>query len=238
HSLLTIELRSAHNARRRKTVWRLNTQILKDGTYGPKILEAARALSVERPGESLQEHWDRWKAGLRSTCIRLSARRNRARKDHLQELKDLHAGYLDLHAKADRTTQLWISNKLAEIGTDIQTLVTETLQGKALKAGLQWREKGETSSGYFFRSIAARRSRRRVPDLLDPSTNSLTNSVEGQLDVARRFYSTLYTPEDADGDIDEHIARMVSAIPEDRALSEDTQEQLIAPIDATTILTQ
>ncbi|KAF9970335.1 hypothetical protein BGZ73_006960 [Actinomortierella ambigua] len=30
---------------------------------------------------------------------------------------------------------------------------------------------------------------------------------------------------------------MVSAIPEDRALSEDTQEQLIAPIDTTTILT-
>ncbi|KAG0247701.1 hypothetical protein DFQ27_001681, partial [Actinomortierella ambigua] len=36
----------------------------------------------------------------------------------------------------------------------------------------------------------------------------LTNSVDGQLDVARRFYSTLYTLEDPDGDIEAHIARM------------------------------
>ncbi|KAG0247501.1 hypothetical protein DFQ27_001928, partial [Actinomortierella ambigua] len=185
-----VELKPTHHPQRRKTTWKLNTQILKDKVFGPRILEAARTLAQGRPGETPQERWDRWKAGVRSTSVRLSAHRNRIRKDRLQEFKDLHADYLTLHAEVDKDLQKRCSAKLAEIETEmIQTIVTENLQGRALNAGL-------------------RRARRRVPELLDPVTNSLTNSVDGQLDVARRLYSTLYTTEDPDGDIEDHIARM------------------------------
>ncbi|KAG0247957.1 hypothetical protein DFQ27_001360, partial [Actinomortierella ambigua] len=222
NSLLRVELKPAHHPQRRKTTWRLNTQILKDKVFGPKILEAARTLAQGRPGETPQERWDRWKPGVRSACIRPSAHRNRIREDRLQELKDLYADHLTLHAEVDKDLQKWCFAKLVEIETEIQTIVTENLQGRVLKA----------SCGYFFRSIAARSARRRVPELLDPVTNRLTNSVDGQLD------STLYTPEDPDGDIKDHTARMVSVIPDDRTLSDEVQAQRTNPIETASIRAQ
>ncbi|KAF9151305.1 hypothetical protein DFQ26_001264 [Actinomortierella ambigua] len=130
-------LKPAHHPQRRKITWRLNTQILKDKVFAPKILETARTLAQGRPGETPQERWDRWKPGVRSACIRPSAHRNRIREDRLQELKDLHADHLTLHAEVDKDLQKWCFAKLVEIETEIQTIVTENLQGKALKARLR-----------------------------------------------------------------------------------------------------
>ncbi|KAG0248081.1 hypothetical protein DFQ27_001191, partial [Actinomortierella ambigua] len=61
-----VELKPAHHSQRRKTTWRLNTQILKDKAFGPKILKAAWTLTQGHPGETPQERWDRWNAGVHS----------------------------------------------------------------------------------------------------------------------------------------------------------------------------
>ncbi|CEG78514.1 hypothetical protein RMATCC62417_13110 [Rhizopus microsporus] len=92
---------------------------------------------------------------------------------------------------------------------------------------MRWRESGELSLGNFKRTAAARATRRMIPPLLHPNSQTISTTKEEMLDAAAIFYFTLYSPDSVDLS---SIDSLLRSLLENLYLSETAQTMLISPI--------
>jgi hypothetical protein len=123
-----------------------------------------------------------------------------------------------------------LASELDELELSPQQQTIEELDLHALRSGTTWREQGEAKTGYLFRAIAERRSKRLVPALHNPTTNSMTTTAEERLQVAAEYYTELYTPDPSDRDA---TLQLLDSLPATSLLSPLDKERMTARITET-----
>jgi Reverse transcriptase (RNA-dependent DNA polymerase)/zinc-binding in reverse transcriptase/Endonuclease/Exonuclease/phosphatase family len=201
HDLVTTSFAPTPSTTIGKGVWRLNTSLLdnKDFRSGLELAldKCAFQLRTCFRGLSKQEQWDKVKKKIKQFCVTASIEA-KARKT--ATIEEYEAQRRQHKATAERATSTVEERKeameaLAVCEEMIDFFTRENLNGIAFRAGVQWQEKGERNTQYFFNTLRQRTTKRHIPALMDPTNNTKTTNTNGMIDIATSFYTKLYTPQ-------------------------------------------
>ena len=117
---------------------------------------------------------------------------------------------------------------LATINTQIGALQESIAEIQALKAGKNWREKGEKDAGYIKRSATVRSVQQSIQALIDPSNGEVFDDQPNKLHIAQEYYTALFHPDAVEPS---DIQELLSAIPADLRLDTDDRTLLTSEVD-------
>lgn len=104
----------------------------------------------------------------------------------------------------------WIPAHAPTSSLRLTMTLSSLLQFQSLKAGVRWREQGETSAGYLKNASRQRLAQRQIPELQDPDSGVVGSTLEHMHMGACNFYQYMYPTEDID---DQAIEEIFSHIP-------------------------
>lgn len=222
HVLITFTLRYSSSTSG-KRLWRANPVLAQSTAFQSKL---SKDLTAAWPTIQLcanpQEAWDATKKIVQQSCRqhgRYEATKRQRRERHLQRLRN---GMLRAH----KLTNV-LSPRFQAVCNELGQLQETNAYILSLKAGIRWREQGETSAGYLKRTSRQRLAQRQIPELEDPLTGHVGSSMEHMHQAACNFYQTLYSTED----IDQHaIDRLFSHIPSSCTLTSNDCSYMEAPL--------
>ncbi|CEP20204.1 hypothetical protein [Parasitella parasitica] len=117
--------------------------------------------------------------------------------------------------------------QLKVVEDQLATLQKYHVETLALRSGIRWRERGAIPAGYLKRSVASRVSKKLIPPLIHPTSQSRCTTKEDMLDAAATFYTDLYSPDAIDP---QAISDLLDALPASLRLSDSAAASVIAPI--------
>lgn len=127
----------------------------------------------------------------------------------------------------DPSSRPVLQPQLSVVEEQLSSLQQYHVETLALRSGIRWKEKGETSAGFLKRTVSSRASRKLIPPLLHPSTQTICSSKDEMLDAAATYYSALYSPDAIDLDA---VNDLLDAIPSSAKLSASDAQAIIDPI--------
>jgi hypothetical protein len=105
-------------------------------------------------------------------------------------------------------------------------------EGLAIRAGVCWREQGESSTKYFFRLLKERKEKTTMSSLIDARTGVESQETEDMKTIGREFYKSLYSPDPV---APFFFEQFTSKIPATQRVSYSAGQRLIRPFDATSL---
>ncbi|SAL96369.1 hypothetical protein [Absidia glauca] len=130
---------------------------------------------------ALKSELKKW---IRTQGLRLANQRSTKLRDLQQQPIDI----LQRNLSNDRRLE-----QLSTIVPHIHQLQQDSVDIAALKAGISWLEKGETSPGYLKRLHHQRTLEQFINDLSSTDTRDFTTMPTTTLDIAHGFYQRLYS---------------------------------------------
>ncbi|CEP08993.1 hypothetical protein, partial, partial [Parasitella parasitica] len=194
-----------------------------------KHLESRQPAVLEvQTYSSPQQTWDWIKADVKSYIKSYQLADNNWRLKTLKRLQSKR----NMMLRQSKNRGLYYQ-VLETVNVQISSLQESIAEIQALKAGKQWREKGEKHAGYIKRTAMIRETQRSIHALTDPSSNSIYEDQPNKLRIAKDFYTALYQPDIvAPTDIQE----LLSSIPANLRLTSDDRSFLTSEIDFDDIL--
>ncbi|KAH7034394.1 hypothetical protein BKA57DRAFT_476061, partial [Linnemannia elongata] len=223
--MLTLTLTPSLAPKAGRGLWRMNTQILDNAEFLSTLETLLSTQEEPQLSETRQQHWDRVKEEIERCCIKQSISIRRDQQTTTHDLNNARQSILLDLSQSSGTSKATLARDLDELELLLQQQTIEELDLHALRSGTTWREQGEANTAYFFRAIAERRSKRLVPALHNPTTNSLTTSTEERLQVASEYYTELYTPDPSDKNA---TLQLLDALPATSLLSPLDKEKMTA----------
>ncbi|GAN06991.1 conserved hypothetical protein [Mucor ambiguus] len=231
HAILTLhfQLRNTNHGR---GLWRANPRLAANRFFVNQLhaqLDEFHQQLASRPvPPSPQLIWDDIKSLTRTLAQRIGRKQAEWRRRQLQHLQKKRSRILRTY----KSTAI-LNDRLPDIEASISTLQQEIAANQALRSGLRWREKGETSAGFLKRLTTQRPTQRTLPTLVDPSSGTAYVSQAEKEQAVHSFYSNLYTPETVNHNEIQFFANM---IPPTHRLSDDSHESLCSPFTLDDIL--
>ena len=197
HSMLTIGLDVA-SIKQGPGWWKLNISILKETKFKKEINNFLNFIfTAEGPfhyttlDKMSAEEYDSLKQMLRQLSLEYSQKRSREKTENISRIQS-------------QINQMSMSNIIqAEdiANTELQSLLLqldqaqiEKLEGQAIRARINWREKGEKSSAYFYQTLKTRQAKAQIAELTHPVTDQICNTANDILEATTSFYDSLFTP--------------------------------------------
>ncbi|KAG1073426.1 hypothetical protein G6F42_025813 [Rhizopus arrhizus] len=220
------------NTNHGRGLWRANPR-LADNPYFVNQLyahldEFHQHLANNPSPPSPQLIWNEIKSMTRTLAQRIGRKQAEWRRRQLKHLQKRRNRILRTY----KSTAI-LNDRLPSIEAAISTLQQEMAEHQALRSGLRWREKGETSAGFLKRLTTQQLTQRTLPTLLDPSSGSTYVTQAEKEQAVHSFYCHLYSPETVNHDDIQFFANM---IPPSHRLSNDSHESLCAPFTLDDIL--
>jgi hypothetical protein len=166
-----------------------------------------------------QANWDALKSDLKKWIRTQGRRLANQRSTKLRDLQQQRIDILQRNLSNDRRLE-----QLSTIDPHIHQLQQDSVDIAALKAGISWREKGETSPGYLKRLHHQRTLEQFINDLSSTDTRDFTTMPTSTLDIAHGFYQRLYS---VDPVPKVNISQYLEHIPRSSMLS-DHQRSLLS----------
>lgn len=205
-------------------LWKANPLLLKNDTINTKLNTKLDDLANKLPQDSsVQDNWDWIKLELKKWIKHQGRRMASLRSTQLKDLQRQRNKTL----RSKPPTE-WRVEFLNKIDPQIRQLQQDTADIAALKAGISWRENGETSAGYLKRIHQQRTSEQYINGLSSTDTQGfLSSNTQTDLGIAHGFYERLYTPDPVSQD---SITRYLDHIPSSSKLNADQQSSLSSTI--------
>ncbi|KAL9555373.1 hypothetical protein PS6_002914 [Mucor atramentarius] len=118
------------------------------------------------------------------------------------------------------------NERLPKIESMIGNLQQELPDIQALRAGIKWREQGETSAGFLNRLASHRCQQRAISTLIHPTTSTTCESTVYKQAAAVDFYEKLYTADAVNHDA---IRYFTNQIPDAEKILDSAHDALCAP---------
>ncbi|KAK4509114.1 uncharacterized protein ATC70_007464 [Mucor velutinosus] len=232
HAMLSIHLRMRLNNHGRG-LWRVSPRLADNSFFVNQLykrLDDFHRDLVSNPfPASPQVLWDDIKSLTRSLAQKIGRKQAEWRRRQLRQLQSKRNRIL----RAYKSTAI-LNNRLPTIEKAISALQQEMVEHQqALRSGLRWREKGETSAGFLKALSTHRELQRALPTLKDPSTGTSFASQTEKEQAVHSFYSRLYTPTTVN---QRDIQFFTNMIPASHRLSDDSHESLCTPFTLDDIL--
>lgn len=194
HTMLSCEL-SLEALATGLGIWRLNTSILHDKDYtkqlAAEIKEDLRRMRDLQP----QDAWDHLKAPLEKLkqATREKSKKQdisiKLQRDREQALRRFNwqrgAPSLDLE-KVRRLEEEW-----HDIERRLDKLQEASMNARAVRTQLRWREFGERRTRYFLRILRSRATKRTITHLKIPDSDVTVSSPNDLCRVGNSFYQKL-----------------------------------------------
>lgn len=203
-------------------LWRFNPALIKSEYIRNEINLWLDTACGYLPPTTIQEQWDWLKLHLRAFCQTLSCKAASYRQRQLQYLQK---EYRRLLKEARHMGYTALRSQLSHIQRDMARIQNEEADTQMLRAGIQWREKGERSNSYFYKCLKQRQVKQYI-HALKTDDGSLVTDQNDMAQCARDFYSNLYRAENIDRSA---LQSLLDAIPHDVGLDDDDGQLLLEP---------
>ncbi|KAG2216709.1 hypothetical protein INT45_013632 [Circinella minor] len=202
-----------------KGYWRGNLLILDYHNFRRTLaLQLTHFFNHIDNNETPQQQWELLKDKIKKVMQKYSRERINKTTQYLTQLQSKRNKFL--RQKPSTATKTWFLPIIEKQISIAQKEVCDTL---ALKAGVRWRELGETSAGYLKTLVAQNQTQINMPPLINPATGAVCDMIPLMHDAATSFYSSLYTPTPID---DTAIQQLHQHIPPSCQLSDGNQISL------------
>jgi hypothetical protein len=197
HSMITIGLDVA-SIKQGPGWWKLNTSILKETKYKKEITDFLNFIfTTEGPfhyttlDRMSAEEYDSLKQMLRQLSLAYSQKRAREEKENISRLQSqINQMSVSHRIQADDIA----NTRLQSLLLQLDQAQTVTLEGQAVRARINWRENGEKSSAYFYRTLKTRQAKAQIAELKHPVTDQICNTANDILEATTSFYDSLFSP--------------------------------------------
>jgi exonuclease III len=179
---------------RGKGFWKYNSTLAND----PKLRDQLRDTIAETIADNPETEdcllWDLLKCKIRGTCIGLSARKNKERKERWMNIEKV----IKKLEEEIQETPTDNNNKLEELErtllqekNELDNIITEKVQGEILRSKVQWHEEGHKASKMFLNLEKARGESKTIRKLNTGGNHIITDKNE-ILKEEENFYQNLY----------------------------------------------
>ena len=175
-------------------IWKINNAYLKDPKYVEQITHIWHQHRFDKnKSDNINGWWEQGKKLIKETSIKFSKKKTKERKAHkwnlLKQFRNIK-NKLDKNPNNTRNKELY-----RKINDEIKSIEIQEAEGTKIRSKAQWREDGETSSGYFCsleKKRGVEKSMRSVQRLKD---GPMVTGTGDMLRETRQFYVDLYTEE-------------------------------------------
>ncbi|KAL0085529.1 Endonuclease/exonuclease/phosphatase, partial [Phycomyces blakesleeanus] len=174
-------------------LWRAHPSLASNPAFLSALDSALTRLFPLLPQDDPQRQWEVVKATMIRTAKKFGGRYTTYRKKLLKSLQSKRSRFL--RSKPILAARLLL---LPKYDQQIAAIQQELVDTASLRAGLRWREHGETSAGYLKKAIGIRTQQQYMPPLYHPDTNVLCTTPDTMMTVTTAFYSSLFSPDPID----------------------------------------
>ncbi|CEP15776.1 hypothetical protein [Parasitella parasitica] len=208
-------------------LWRAHPRLASNSLFRRQLSDAlSRCVHSLDGALSAAQKWEL----LKQTTATVAKSFSRRQAQTLSSAEDLlHRKRSGIQHKLDLDPSLrpTLQPLLSVVEEQLAALQQNHVENLALRSGIRWREKGETSAGFLKRTVSSRASRKLIPPLIHPATQRLCSSKEEMLDAAASYYGNLYSPDAIDMAA---VNDLLDAIPRSARLSASDAQSLLDPI--------
>jgi exonuclease III len=232
HDLLGISFLYDNPTSRGPGVWKANPLLAKSKKFRADLAQHLQSRQVDlasiQSSSTPQQAWDWVKGDVKHFIKTYQLADNNWRAKELKRLQRKR----NMMLRQSKNRGLYFQ-VLETINVQIGALQESAAELQALKAGKNWREKGEKFAGYLKHTATTREAQRSIHALLDPATNTAFTDQPNKLRIAKHFYSSLFTPDLVEPAVTEEL---LSSIPVDLRLDTADRSLLTSAIDFDDIL--
>ena len=189
HKVVSVHLQAKVNDRG-KGYWKINNNLLKSKEYEEGISELIQDVILEY-GQHVSKSflWDYLKIKIKEYSIAFSIKLAQNKKDKVKSLESLLDSLdKELTEKKDES----IFQKRQDVKMKLDEIYKDIARGYQIRSRARWVEEGEQSSKYFLR-LESNRQNYNCITTLKASSGITVDTDNDILDVAKTFYSDLYT---------------------------------------------
>ena len=220
--LLTLHL----DGRQRKTLWRLNTGLLNDHTFRSSMEKDLALYMQDNNNEEVNPSilWDAAKAVLRGKIIAKTAALKKVKTPKL----------IGLQEKLRDLEQIHITNKEPSIVQQIRHTKQEIdkILGEEVEKNIRFMKQRYYEAGPRAAKLLAWRLRKQQAEniiykIRDPTTNKMTNNLDGIQKAFERYYKYLYSQSEQ---VNNHSAAEFLSSLDLPTLGKEANDKLTSPI--------
>ncbi|KAG1145285.1 hypothetical protein G6F37_012171 [Rhizopus arrhizus] len=204
HSAISVSL-SFGKSRVGPGLWRCNPFLAQDSFFRRELAAFCDNAAIFLPPGDAPKRWDTFKARLKAFIQGYSnktqARHHCAQKSLQQQRSTM------LRRRSNRST----IESLQQVEAQLDALQDRSASILMLRAGSRWRELGERSNAYFYRTLRSRQYQTSISSL-QSSNGELVHEPSALTQCAQEYYEQLYSPDPIDCDA---IESLLSNIPAD-----------------------
>ena len=215
HSAIILNLNNNFETKKGPGFWKLNCKLLEDDNYIQNLNTKIVAWKQEfQTIENKQVKWDLLKYKIRQFSIKYSKNRCRERRNRETELsKKLMNLERNLN---DNNIQ-----EYENVKTELVDIENEKIQGQIVRSRIEWSEKGEKNTKFFFELEKKNSTRRHIKKLHDIN-GQITQDPKQVIDIQKSYYKALYTSKTS-GQIDNSWFNKIKKLTEEEKLSIEGQ---------------
>ncbi|GAN11625.1 hypothetical protein MAM1_0756c11201, partial [Mucor ambiguus] len=210
-----------------KGLWRTHPHLARTPLFKQQLYKAlSKRLATLDASLSAAQKWEQLK--LATTHVAKSfSRRQAYTLSRAEDLLHKKRSGLSQKLAADPSLRPVLNPQLTIVEDQLASLQSYHVDTLALRSGIRWRERGETSDGYLKRSVAVRATKKLTPPLVYPTSLSRCTTKEDMLDAAATYYTDLYSSDAVDP---QAISELLDALPASLRLSDAAAASVVAPI--------
>ncbi|EIE75892.1 hypothetical protein RO3G_00596 [Rhizopus delemar RA 99-880] len=183
-------------------IWRCNPYLVQDLSFRKELKSFCDAASRYIPDLDAPSQWDHFKIVLKGFIQaffhKLHAK-HRRKEVYLQRQRHK----LIRHHQHEHAAEA-----LSHIEAQLDQIAEFSANTLALRSGLRWREHGERSNSYFYKTIRTRTQKQAIHELLSLE-GYLVRSPNQLNDCAKQFYEQLYSPDPIEYDALEELLTQI-----------------------------
>jgi exonuclease III len=194
HACTTLTLRIPEGDRG-KGFWKYNSQLSTYPELKTQIESIIKVTIEENKNTDDCLLWDLLKCKIRGVCIGLAARKNKEKKEKLWEtektIKNLEEEIQNciIRKEADKLLELQLS--LEENKLDRDKIISDKVEGDALRCKIDWHEEGHKASKMFLNLEKTKGEAKAIRTLKDKNGKTIMG-IKNILKLEEEFYRDIY----------------------------------------------
>ena len=218
HSYVSLKLQGS-GIKHGRGYWKFNNSLLKD----KKFMDETRALIGSTANDSFDSYrglWDVIKFQIKDKAIRFGKIK---KKEQGQEKEKLLKKIEDMKKISDVLEKDDLRKELFEAQCKVDKITSDELQGNIIRSRVNWTEKGERSTKYFF-GLEKSKGKKKTLTKISSNNGNLLYDQSAISDEVTSFYQQLYTSRNPSTvDIDDYLESTdLESVPDDlKSLLED-----------------
>lgn len=218
HSAISVSL-SFGKSRVGPGLWRCNPFLAQDSFFRRELAAFCDNAAIFLPPGDAPKRWDTFKARLKAFIQGYS---NKAQARHHCAQKSLQQQRSTMLRRRSNGSTI---ESLQQMEAQLDALQDRSASILMLRAGSRWRESGERSNAYFYRTLRSRQYQTSISSL-QSSNGELVDEPSALTQCAQEYYEQLYSPDPIDCDA---IESLLSNIPADVRVDPASSASLLQP---------